>query len=81
MSLVFLKNRSYKTSVLLFLSTGNTQHFFISRNSKWISMQFAIFFSLVANITTVLINFQQKFAFVRSFEHFVRSFERNVQDF
>ena len=74
MRLVFLENRSYKRSVLLFLSTGDTQHFFISRNSKWISMQFAFSSSLIANMAMILINFQLKFALVRSFEHFVIKF-------
>ena len=51
MSLVFLENRSYKKSVLLFLSTGTTQYFFISRNSKWFSMKFAFCLAvLIANI-------------------------------
>ena len=41
MSFVFLENRSYEKSLLLFLLTGTTQYFFISRNRKWFSMQFA----------------------------------------
>ena len=38
MSLVFLENFFCKNSVLLFLSTGATQYFLISQNSKWFSM-------------------------------------------
>ena len=49
-----------------FLSSGTTQHFFISRNSKWFSRQFVFFSSLIANMATILNNFQQKFALVRS---------------
>ena len=67
-----LENHSYKRIVLLFLSIGTTQHFFISRNSKWFSMQFAFFFSnLIANMATILINFQQKFVLVKfsTFRH------------
>ena len=69
-----LENRFYKRSVLLFLSTGTTQHFFISRKSKWFSMQFAFFSSLIANMATIWINFQQKSALVRNFQHFAVKF-------
>ena len=41
MSLMFLEKCYYKKTVLLFLTTGATLYFFISRNSKWFSMQFA----------------------------------------
>ena len=37
-------------------------------------MQFAFFGSLIANMATILINFQQKFALVRSFQHFAITF-------
>ena len=37
-------------------------------------MQFACFSSLIANMATILINFQRKFALVRSFQHFAIKF-------
>ena len=39
-----------------------------------------LFSSLIANIATILINFQQKFALVRSFLHFAIEF-LNQKDF
>ena len=42
-------------------------------NSHWFS-------SLTANMATILINFQQKFALVRSFQHFAIKF-LNQKDF
>ena len=38
------------------------------------SMQVAFFSSLIANMVTILINFQQKFTLVRSFQHFAIKF-------
>ena len=38
-----------------------------SKQQKWFSMQFAFFSSLIANVATILINFQQNFVLVRSF--------------
>ena len=38
------------------------------------------FISLIANIATILINFQQKFSLVRSFQHFAIKF-LNQKDF
>ena len=73
MSLVFSKIVFIK-GVYCFLSTSTTQHFVISRNSKWSSMQFAFFSGLIANTATSLINFQQKFALVRSFQYFAIKF-------
>ena len=43
-------------------------------------MQYAFFSSLIANMATILINFQQKFALVKSFQHFAIKF-LNQKDF
>ena len=43
-------------------------------------LQFAFFSSMIANMATMLINFQQKFALVRSFQHFAIKF-LNEKDF
>ena len=55
-----LENLSYKRSVLLFLSVGTTQHFFIetANGSQCNSLFFS---SLMANMATISFNFQQKF--------------------
>ena len=75
MSLVFLENYSYNESLLLFLSTGIAQYFFYLSIQQMVlhAIRFLLS-SLIANMATILINFQQKFALVRSFQHFAIKF-------
>ena len=77
MSLVILENCSYKKSVLLFLSTGatRTQDFFCQSKQQMVFNAIRFLLScLIANMATIIINFKQKFAFVRSFQHFANKF-------
>ena len=79
MSFMFLKNCCYKKSAWLFLSTGATEYFFVSQNIKWFSS--FLLSSIIANmLAAILINFQQKFVLVASFQHFAIKF-LTKQDF
>ena len=74
---MFLENCSYTKSVLLFLSTGATEYFFTSSIPRTVlnAIRF-IPSSLIANLEIILSNFQQKFALVRSFQHFAIQFSK-----
>ena len=67
MSLVFLENCSQK-SVSLFLSNGANQYFYQSKQQMVLNAIHFFLSSLIANMATILIGFQQKFALVRSFQ-------------
>ena len=72
MSLVFLENCFYKKSALLLLFTDTTQYFFI--HQMVLNAIRFLLSSLIANLAKILINFQQKFVLVRSFQHFAIKF-------
>ena len=71
MSLVCLENCSYKKSVLLFFVNWRYS-IFLNRLIQQMVLNAICYLlcSLIANMATILINFQQKFALVRGFQHF-----------
>ena len=71
---MFLENRSYKKSALLFLPTGATPYLYQSKQQMVLNAIRFLLSYLIANMATILINFQRKFALVRSFKHFAIKF-------
>ena len=61
MSLLFLDNRSCKKCVWLFLSTVATKYFYQSKHQMVPNAIRFLLSSLIANMATISINFQQKF--------------------
>ena len=72
---MFLENRSYKKCVLLFLLTGATQYILYQSIQRTVLNAICFLLSsLIANMETILSNLQQKFALVKSFQHFAIKF-------
>ena len=74
MNLVFLENCSYEKSVLLFFQLALLNIFYQSKQQMVLNAIRFFLSSLIANMATILINFQQKFVLVRSFQHFAIEF-------
>ena len=66
-----VKNRSI---VLLFLSTGAIQYFFLSLYRKALNAIHFHLCSLIANMVTIVTNFQQQLAVVKVFSNSLKNF-------
>ena len=74
MSLVFVENCCCKKNVLLFLSGHATRNFYQSKQQMVLNAICFLLSSLIENMATILINFQQKFVLVKSFQEFASKF-------
>ena len=74
MSLVYFENCSYKKSIAIFVNWRNSVFLYQSIPSVVLNAICFFLSSLIANMATILINFQQKFALTRSFQDFTTKY-------